>query len=118
MPWFFGGMGDEEKFWLSSEWTMNIVWYSKHLLSSSIIGYPLIDGNIYFVGLDIVKVLGYSNERKAINTHCKHPIKTTTYVSSQNGRSHKPQKMWCITNSDIYRLIVKSEMESADKFES
>ena len=27
-----------------------------------------IDGTIYFVGLDIARALGYSNERKAINT--------------------------------------------------
>lgn len=42
-------------------------------------------------------------------------------MSSQNGKSHKArksQKMWCITNSDIYRLIVKSEMESTEEFES
>ena len=43
-----------------------------------------IDGTIYFVGLDIARALGYSNERKAINTHCKHPIKATIDVESQN----------------------------------
>ena len=47
-----------------------------------------IDGTIYFVGLDIARALGYSNERKAINTHCKHPIKATIDVESQNGTSH------------------------------
>lgn len=53
--------------------------------------------------------------------HCKKPTKQDIDVSFQNGKSHqarKSQKMWCITNSDIYCLIVKSEMESADEFES
>ena len=80
-----------------------------------------IDGTIYFVGIDISKAHGYSNASKAITVHCKKPIKQDIDVSSQNGKSHKArksQKMWCITNSDIYRLIVKSEMESADEFES
>lgn len=51
-----------------------------------------IDGNIYFVGLDIAKALGYSNERKAINSHCKHPVKAIINVVSQNGTSHKARK--------------------------
>lgn len=80
-----------------------------------------IDGNFYFVGLDIAKALGYSNERKAINTHCKHPIKATIDVPSQNGTSHKARKsqeMLVICKSDIYRLIVRSKLDSVDEFES
>lgn len=78
-----------------------------------------IDGVIYFVGIDIAKPLGYANERKAITTHCKKPIKADIEVTSQNGTSaRKSQKMLCITKSDIYRLIVRSKLESADEFES
>lgn len=74
----------------------------------------------YFVGIDIAKSLGYSNATKAISSHCKRPIKVEIDVSSQNGKAHKSrnsQEMLCITKSDIYRLIVKSKLESADKFE-
>lgn len=80
-----------------------------------------IDGNIYFVGLDIAKALGYSNERKAINSHCKHPVKAIINVVSQNGTSHKARKsqeMLVISKSDIYRLIVRSKLHSVDEFES
>lgn len=80
-----------------------------------------INGIVYFVGMDIAHALGYANERKAINTHCKRPIKTEIDVVSQNGTSHKARKtqeMLCITKSDIYRLIVRSKLESADAFES
>lgn len=80
-----------------------------------------IEGQIYFVGLDIARSLGYSNERKAINAHCKHPIKATIDVESQNGTSHKARKsqeMLVICKSDIYRLIVRSKLESIDDFET
>lgn len=80
-----------------------------------------IDGIIYFVGLDIARALGYSNERKAINTHCKKPIKATIDVASQNGTSHKArntQEMLVICKSDIYRLIVRSKLDSVDEFET
>ena len=31
-----------------------------------------IDGEVWFVGIDIAKVLGYVNQQKAIRDHCKH----------------------------------------------
>lgn len=81
-----------------------------------------INGITYFVGLDIAKALGYSNERKAVVTHCKRPVKVEIDVKSQNGTSHskarKSQEMLCIAKSDIYRLIVRSKLPSAEEFES
>lgn len=75
----------------------------------------------YFVGIDIAAALGYSNTAKAITSHCKKAIKVQIDVSSQNGKAHKArntQEMLAITKSDIYRLIVRSKLESADEFES
>jgi len=80
----------------------------------------ILDDQIYFVGIDIAKALGYSNASKAVSTHCKRPLKTEIDVSSQNGNAHKARKMQemlVISKSDIYRLIVKSKLESTDKFE-
>ena len=80
-----------------------------------------IDGVVYFVGIDIAKSLGYSNAAKAVSTHCKRAIKSDIDVSSQNGNAHKARKsqeMLVITKSDVYRLIVRSKLESADEFES
>lgn len=80
-----------------------------------------LDGRIYFVGIDIAKALGYVNASKAISTHCKKAFKTEIDVSSQNGNAHKARKsqhMLVISKSDIYRLIVKSKLDSADDFES
>lgn len=77
-----------------------------------------LDGVIYFYGIDIAKALGYSNASKAVTTHCKRIItKVLETSNSQNGKTVKG-KVSLISKSDIYRLIVKSKLESADQFES
>ena len=81
----------------------------------------IIDNKEYFVGIDIAKALDYSNASKAVSTHCKHSIKRTIDVRSQNGNSHSKsrntQEMTLITEGDIYRLIIKSHMPEAERFE-
>lgn len=77
-----------------------------------------IDGVTYFYGIDIAKSLGYSNASKAVLTHCKKILKKTLETSnSQNGKTVKG-KVSLITKSDIYRLIVRSDLESTEEFES
>lgn len=77
-----------------------------------------VDGVVFFYGIDIAKALGYSNASKAVTMHCKRVItKVLETSNSQNGKTVKG-KVSLITKSDIYRLIVKSKMESADEFES
>lgn len=77
-----------------------------------------IDNQLYFFGIDIARALGYSNASKAIIMHCKKMIKRTLKTSnSQNGKTVKGS-VTLINKSDIYRLIVKSKLESADEFES
>ena len=69
------------------------------------------DGKPYFVGTDVTKALGYSNPRKAILDHCKGVTKRDTPTSSGI------QSMSCINEGDLYRLIMKSKLPSAEKFE-
>ena len=77
-----------------------------------------LDGVIYFYGIDIAKALGYSNASKAVTTHCKRIVtKVLETSNSQNGKTVKG-KVSLISKSDVYRLIVKSKLESADQFES
>ena len=71
-----------------------------------------IDGKPYFVGTDVAKALGYSNPRKAILDHCKGVTKRDTPTSSG------VQSMSYINEGDLYRLIMKSKLPSAEKFES
>lgn len=67
--------------------------------------------SIYFVGADVAKVLGYKNSRKALKDHCKGVTKS--YILTNGGR----QKMNIIPEGDVFRLIIHSELPSAQKFE-
>nr|DAP38860.1 MAG TPA: repressor domain protein [Bacteriophage sp.] len=71
-----------------------------------------IDGKPYFVATDVARALGYSNPRKAVNDHCKGVTKCDTPTSSG------VQRMSYINEGDLYRLIMKSKLPSAEKFES
>ncbi|OZV12279.1 hypothetical protein CIW83_09270 [Tissierella sp. P1] len=72
----------------------------------------LIEGKPYFVGIDIARALGYSNPSKAIIQHCKGVTKMG--IPSKGGI----QETNVIPEGDIYRLITKSELPSAEKFET
>lgn len=57
--------------------------------------------------------MGYKNPSKATNDHCKKAIET--WGNDSLGRR---QKFKIIPESDVYRLIIKSNLPSAEKFES
>nr|DAV51301.1 MAG TPA: repressor domain protein [Caudoviricetes sp.] len=65
----------------------------------------------YFAGSDVAKALGYAIPHKAVQTHCKGVLKWNIPTSSGN------QDVLFITEGDIYRLIMKSKLPSAEKFE-
>lgn len=67
----------------------------------------------YFVANDVAKTLGYKNPSKATNDHCKKAIET--WGNDSLGRR---QKFKIIPESDVYRLIIKSNLPSAEKFEA
>ena len=71
-----------------------------------------INGKPYFVGTDVAKDLGYNNPRDAVSRHCKGVVKHDTPTSSG------VQLMSYINEGDLYRLIMKSKLPSAEKFEA
>ena len=72
----------------------------------------IINDKPYFCASDIAKALGYSNPNKAVNDHCRAITKCSTPISG------KMQKINFIPEGDVYRLIMKSKLPSAEKFES
>lgn len=70
-----------------------------------------VDGKIYFVASDVAKSLGYVIPHKAVQTHCKGVLKWNIPTNSGN------QDMLIIPEGDIYRLIIKSQLPAAEKFE-
>jgi anti-repressor protein len=71
-----------------------------------------IDGKPYFSAKDVAEALGYSNPRKAILDHCKGVTKRDTLTAGGQ------QAVNFIPEGDIYRLIVRSQLPSAERFES
>lgn len=70
-----------------------------------------IDGKTYFVGKDVANALGYSNPRDAISRHCKGVVKHDSF--KEGG-----QEVALIPEGDIYRLVIKSQLPNAERFES
>ena len=71
-----------------------------------------INNKPYFCASDIASALGYAKPNNAIATHCRATLKQGTLISG------KMQKINFITEGDVYRLIMKSKLPSAEKFES
>ncbi len=72
----------------------------------------MIDGKPYFPATECAILLGYKNPRKAIIDHCKGVTKrdslSTGGVQSRN----------FIPEGDLYRLIIRSKLPAAVRFES
>ncbi len=69
------------------------------------------DGKILFCGVDVAYALGYLKPRNALNTHCKGALKRGALTAGG------VQEMTFIPEGDVYRLITKSHLEKAQKFE-
>lgn len=70
-----------------------------------------IDGKIYFVANDVAKALGYSVPKDAVTRHCKGALKQRYLTDGGE------QEMKIIPEGDIYRLVIKSQLPTAEKFE-
>lgn len=70
------------------------------------------DNKTYFAGSDVAKALGYAIPHKAVQTHCKGVLKWNIPTNSGN------QDILFITEGDVYRLIMKSKLPNAEKFET
>lgn len=70
-----------------------------------------IDGKPYFVANDVAKSLGYKIPADAVTAHCKGSVKHR-YLT-EGGE----QEVKVIPEGDVYRLISRSKLPSAEKFE-
>ena len=71
-----------------------------------------VEGKQFAVANDVAKALGYADCPKAVRTHCKGVAKMS--IPTNGGK----QTVKIIPEGDIYRLIIKSKLPSAEKFES
>ncbi len=66
---------------------------------------------VLFCGKDVASALGYKDPAQAIRDFCKGVVILTT--PSKGG----PQRMKFIPESDIYRLVMRSKLPEAEKFQ-
>lgn len=74
----------------------------------------LIDDQPWFCAADICRVLGYSNSRDALVKHCRESGVAKRDISS-GGQN---RSLSFINEGNLYRLIIKSRKEEAQRFES
>ena len=76
------------------------------------------DGEIYFVAVDVCKILGYKNSRDALAKHVddedKRPDVAIRYTSSNGVIQNR--KVNVINESGLYSLIFGSQLPAAKKF--
>ncbi|WP_419744319.1 BRO family protein [Staphylococcus sp. LKG3-1] len=78
------------------------------------LGVLVIEGKEWFPAIKIAEILGYTNPRKAIIDHTKERGVTNRYVIDSLGRK---QSKKFIDEGNLYRLIAKSKLPQAEKFE-
>ena len=88
---------------------LNIITKENELFGK--VRFAYIDGELYAVGIDVAGALGYAYPSSTVSIKCKGVIKM---IIPTNGGD---QKTNLIPESDIYRLIFGSQLESAKKFQ-
>ena len=73
------------------------------------------NGKVLFCGSDVAKALGYAKPQNAIDRHCRGALKRGIPHPQSPG---KTIEMLFIPEGDIYRMAAKSELPSAERFES
>ena len=82
-----------------------------------------IGDDIMFIAKDIAEALGYKNTAKTVRDHCRKAAKITRKSLNLNNNNVSlfldiPAAGYvCIPESDVYRLIMRSKLPSAEVFE-
>lgn len=71
-----------------------------------------IDNEPWFVGIDVVKSLGYANPKNAVPKHVSEEDKLNTQIEYAGQR----REVTIINESGLYSLIFGSKLESAKRF--
>lgn len=75
------------------------------------------NGEPWFVARDVAKALGYERPADAVNSHCKKANKITQYCDSPDRVKTPPINLNIIPESDVYRLVMRSNLPSAERFQ-
>ncbi len=75
-----------------------------------------VDGQPWFIGREVASMLGYKNTPDAIKQHCKY---NQLFVNTNDSLLVKtpPNGIQIINEKDVYRLIMRSKLPSAERFQ-
>lgn len=76
----------------------------------------VIDGEPWFVGKDVAKILGYANPSEAILDHVDDDDKLNSKMLSSFELDLGQRGGWLVNESGLYSLILSSKLPSAKKF--
>ena len=74
------------------------------------------EGKVLFKANDVARSLGYAEAAKAVRTHCKGVSVLDTPIENQYG-TVVMQPTNFISESDVYRLVMRSKLPEAEKFQ-
>jgi prophage antirepressor-like protein len=75
----------------------------------------MVDGEPWWIGHEVCKVLGYAHAGHAVERHCKH---AKLFKANESlGLDFGPRGVLIIPESDLYRLIMGSRLPDAEKFQ-
>jgi prophage antirepressor-like protein len=74
----------------------------------------MIEDKPYFPATNCAALLGYSNPHKAVRDHCREDGCTNRSVIDKLGRT---QEKKYINEGNLYRLIIRSKLPTAERFE-
>jgi prophage antirepressor-like protein len=72
------------------------------------------DGKPWYCAKDVCNILGYANSRDAVEQHCRDKGVAKCYTLTSGG----PQEALFISEPNLYRLICRSTLPAAAKFEA
>lgn len=86
---------------------------SSYTFDGAAVRVSVIDGREWFVARDVALALGYAEPRRAIEQHCKGGAKYTPLTTAGG-----VQEARVISEPDLYRLIIGSNLPAAQRFEA
>lgn len=75
------------------------------------------EGQPWFVASDVAKALGYANPQEATREHCRKVNKITQSSESLPSVKCPPTYINIIPESDVYRLVMRSNLPKAIEFQ-
>ncbi|WP_338804422.1 BRO family protein [Xenorhabdus griffiniae] len=74
-------------------------------------------GKPVFFAVKLAEALGYAQPAKALNDHCKSLIKLNCADTEQLGLGFRPKGIILVGQSDMFRLVMRSNLPSAERFQ-